>query len=64
MLIFIWPFELVLGPICLMGAAVFMRRRDIKNSWLGDWPRNCPDAVAEISRKIWEWIFDDWTDDD
>jgi hypothetical protein len=63
-LVLIWPLEFFLGFFTLLIAALVMSRKDIKDSWLGDWPRNSPEAVSEISSKVWDWIFDDWYEDD
>jgi predicted small secreted protein len=64
LIVIVWPFEWIVGPLALIVCAVFMNREDIKNSWLGNWPLNVPNEIAEISRRIWDWIFDDWAEDD
>ena len=64
MLVVVWPFEWVLGPLAIIFCALFWKRKDIKNSWLGNWPRNVPNEVSTISSTIWDWIFDDWDEDD
>lgn len=64
MLVVLWPLELGFGPICLIFCALFWKRKDIKNSWLGNWPRNIPNELTDTSSKIWEWILDEWSEDE
>jgi hypothetical protein len=63
LIIILWPLELILGPICLLFAAIFMSREDIRNTVLNNYPRNVPREVIKMSKKIWEWILYDWVDD-
>jgi hypothetical protein len=63
-IVVVWPLEVLFGFPTLLIAALFMKRKEIKDSWLGDWPRNSPEAISEMSRKIWDWIFEDLDEDD
>jgi hypothetical protein len=55
----VWPVEVVAGAISLPLAAIFMRRSEIKSSWLGQWPYNSLRRIPQDSGKIWGWIFSD-----
>ncbi len=55
----VWPFEFIAGLLFLPIAAVSMKRNEIKNSWLGQWPYISLRRISEDSAKIWAWIFAD-----
>lgn len=53
-----FPVELILVILLLPFAAIFMRRDELKNSWIGSFPNTIRCMMSNI-RSIWKWVNDD-----
>jgi hypothetical protein len=53
------PIEFVLGVIALPIAAIFLKRNEIKKSWLRQWPCMALRRIPKDLETIWRWIFAD-----
>lgn len=53
----IFPLESIVEVICFPFAAIFMRSKDIKKSWVGKFPNSLTKMWKNL-QSIWEWVCD------
>lgn len=57
-LLALFLLETVLVLVCFPFAAICMKRDEIKNSWIGNYPNSLKNISKSLER-VWTWVFSD-----